>query len=146
MTHMLDARNLDHKAILLHQKCFRFGLGNSMFLEQLFHRYFDFKYKAKNYHWTPDQLQNDVIGTALYLEYLQRAGLIRIVCDSLESDPSLQGAPVHLIQCVVVRGYKLIKQYRAEQKVTGDVSGLMVRQGTHILGLASILEAGGPKG
>ena len=41
---------------------------------------------------------------------------------------------------------KLIKKYQAEQNISGDVTGLMVRHGTHILGLAAILEAGGPKG
>ena len=76
MTHTLDARDPNHKAILVRQKCFRFGPGHNMFPEPFCHRYFDFKYKVKKFHWEASQLQNDVLGTELYLEYLQRAGLI----------------------------------------------------------------------
>ena len=73
-------------------------------------------------------------------------GSFELSSDSIESDPSLQRARVRLIQCAVVRGYRLNMKFQAEQKISGDVTGLMVRHGTHILGLAAILEAGDPKG
>ena len=40
MTHMLDAKGPDHKAIMVRQKCFSIGLGSNMFPEQFVHRYF----------------------------------------------------------------------------------------------------------
>ena len=95
----------NNQAILVCQKCFRFGPVNNMVPEQCFHMYFDFKYKVKTFHLEPRQLQNDAIGTELDLEYLQRAGLIRVVSEPIESDPSIQGAPARLIHCAVVRGY-----------------------------------------
>ena len=53
---------------------------------------------------------------------------------------------MRFIQCAVVRGYKLMKSYIADGKVSGAVTGQMVRHGTRLLCLAACLEAGGPKG
>ena len=51
---------------------------------------------------------------------------------------------MRFIQRAIVRGYKLVKSYIAEQRISGEVTGQMLRHCTHILGLAGSLEAGGP--
>jgi len=128
------------------QKVQRKGPGNYMFPEHLYYRYFDFKYPKQKHCWSPDDLRTLCIGTELYLMYLQTAGLIEVLNDSIEIDPFGRGGSARLIQCAVVRGYRRANYSVAQGQLSGKMTRQLVCHGTHAMSLASILEAGGPKG
>ncbi|MFM7979001.1 MAG: hypothetical protein ACKPKO_06755, partial [Candidatus Fonsibacter sp.] len=103
-THVLDSGDPEHAEILQRQKITRSGLYNLASLEHFYWRYFDEKLKKQTTGFTVDALRNQCIGIEVYLMYLQAAGLIKILNDTLEADPYGRGYTVRLIQAAMVRG------------------------------------------